>query len=161
MNPGKLFEQDFQSSVPEYAYVYRLKDCPGWVASCVCPSGASPRFMPSNDYDFALFSNGTFWALELKSTKGVSFRFDRLRTNQKVGLLRASKTVEAGLLLNFRTHGETWFMPIAVWAWLEEHLPKKSVNIKEVRKYAEMRLHGKQKITRWQWDVARFMKQWA
>jgi len=159
VNPGKLFEQDFQDSVPPEAYVYRLKDCPGWVSACTCPSGASPRFVPSNDYDYALFWRGNFWALELKSTKGVSFRYDVLRDNQRAGLLKASKIVNAGLLLNFRTAGETWYMSIGMWERLEANATKKSINIKEVRQYG-YQMHGKVKVTRWTWDVRAWMGYW-
>ena len=126
MNPGKLFEQDFQNSVPHYVYLHRLKDCPGWVSACHCPGGASPRFMPSNDYDYAMYWDGTFWALELKSTKGVSFRFDCLRTNQRDGLLVANRTpgVAAGLLLNFRKDEETWWVPIRTWLGSKKRAPR-------------------------------------
>jgi penicillin-binding protein-related factor A (putative recombinase) len=160
MNPGKLFEQDFQNSVPPDAYVYRLKDCPGWVRSCTCPSGAGPRFVPSNDYDFMLYYKGVFWALELKSTKGVSFRYDCLRPNQRKGLSQANHIVEAGLLLNFRTEGETWYISIGMWERLERDSTKKSINIKEVRKYG-YRLHGKLKVSRWVWDVQSWMELWV
>jgi penicillin-binding protein-related factor A (putative recombinase) len=159
-NPGKLFEQDFQQSVPGYAYVYRLKDCPGWVSACTCPGGASPRFVPNNAYDFILFWNGIFWAMELKSTKGVSFRFDVLRTNQWDGLEHANHThgIEAGLLLNFRTDGETWWVPWNKWKEAERTSKKKSINIKEVREIG-IRLPGKMKVVRWTWDVATWMRE--
>jgi hypothetical protein len=160
MNPGKLFEQDFQNSVPDYAYVYRLKDCPGWVSACTCPGGASPRFVPNNAW------RGNFWALELKSTKGVSFRFDVLRSNQVEGLLEANRIsgVHAGLLLNFRKEnisdgkqGETWYVPIHTWQLLEKQSKKKSMNVKEVREIG-VELTGWRKVTRTAWDVAEFMR---
>jgi len=161
MNPGKLFEQDFQNSVPHYVYLYRLKDCPGWVSACHCPGGASPRFMPSNDYDFAMFWDGKFWAMELKSTKGVSFRFDCLRSNQRSGLLSANLIhgVTAGLLLNFRKDEETWWMSIKDWARIEQHSAKKSININEVRQMG-VQMEGWRKVTRYYWDVDNWMRNW-
>jgi penicillin-binding protein-related factor A (putative recombinase) len=166
-NPGKLFEADFESSVPDYAYVYRLKDCPGWISACHCPGGASPRFVPNNGFDYLLYWSGKLWTLELKSTKGVSVRHDVLRPNQKEGLKLANRThgVHAGLLLNFRkenisdgNQGETWYVGISDWLVHERRSGKKSINVKEVRELG-VQLHGHKKVTRWSWDVASFIRE--
>lgn len=162
-NPGKLFEQDFQNSVPDDAYIYRLKDCPGWVSACTCPSGASPRFVPSNDYDYALFWDGHLWALELKSTQGVSIRHDALRSNQVSGLTRADQYegVLAGVLVEFRKYEEAWFVPIMSWLQHAGTNEKKSINIKEIREDLGYQLHGAKKVSRMRWDVRTWMMDMA
>jgi penicillin-binding protein-related factor A (putative recombinase) len=162
-NPGKLFEQDFQNSVPDFAYLYRLKDCPGWVSACTCPNGASPRFMPSNDYDYGLYWDGNFWALELKSVAGVSIRHDALRSNQKAGLSRASgfDGLHAGVLVEFRKYGEAWFIPISNWIQHQAESDKKSMNIKEIRADLGFQMHGKKLVSRMRWDVLDLLKQTA
>lgn len=161
MNPGKLFEQDFANSVPKEAYAYRLKDCPGWVSTCTCASGASPRFMPSNDYDYAVYWGRNFWALELKSVKGVSIRHDSLRDNQLIGLEYASEVdgVLAGILVEFRKENisdgnqrEAWLIPIENWVSHAESSGKKSMNVKEARELG-WEMPGWKKISRWSWDV--------
>lgn len=156
---GKLFEQDFVESVPPTAYVYRLKDCPGWVSACTCPNGASPRFMPSNDYDYVLYWQSKFYALELKSVGGVSIRHDALRSNQQAGLIKAMTVdgVQAGVLVEFRKYGEAWYIPIENWEVHREDSGKKSMNIKEVRDMG-IQLGGTKKISRWRWDVLDWMK---
>jgi penicillin-binding protein-related factor A (putative recombinase) len=158
VNPGKLFEQDFQNSVPPYVYSYRLKDCPAWVSQCECPGGGT-RFTPKNDYDYAVFWDGNLWALELKSTKAKSIRFDALRENQLAGLMAAAgKRVFAGVLVNFRTVEETWFIPILNWTARQRTSSKKSIGIAEARELG-VQLHGEKKISRWRYDVASFLRE--
>lgn len=157
MNPGKLFEQDFVNSMPLGAYAYRLKDCPAWVSQCECPGGGT-RFTPANDYDFAVFWSGNLWALELKSVKGVSLRFDALRENQANGLFKAATFpgVHAGVLVEFRQVEQAWFVPILNWAPLRLKSGKKSLNYKELVGIAT-RINGRRKRVRMQWDVASFL----
>ena len=81
INPGKVFEADFKESAEKAnIFVYRLKDCAGWRGQD--EDCSSTRFTPSNSFDFILYQDGTFYALELKSLGGTSFSFSSLR-NEK------------------------------------------------------------------------------
>lgn len=159
MNPGKLFEEDFKNSAPDWLYVYRLKDCPAWSPG----EGSSRRFTPSNDYDFFVYDKfeRAAYALELKSVKGKSIRFDALRPNQILGLVRAyDGGLDAGVLVEFRGVGEAWYIPIRGWTFLaNEEGAKKSINVDEVRNGTwAVRMPGAKKVTRWKWDVSTLLE---
>lgn len=158
-NPGKLFEQDFKASVPEDWYFYRLRDSSGaWGGSEVT------RFTPSNDFDCILYNSGTLWCLELKSVAGASIRFDALRPKQLRGLLDAANVdgVRAGVVVNLRGRGVTWYVPIWTWEWAEQVLDKKSFNLTDLLSWQEtardenwtpVLLPGARRVTRWRYDV--------
>ena len=110
MNSGKLFESQFRKSIPEYCFVYRLKD------SAQSFSGNSNvSFSWNNPCDFFIFDSNKhlFYAIECKSTKFRSMNV-QLSKDEKSSKMIKYHQIEsltemsryngliAGFLLNFR-----------------------------------------------------------
>jgi penicillin-binding protein-related factor A (putative recombinase) len=131
LKPGKQFEADFQKSIPQGYYWYRLKDCPsGWTASA--PGGQEPlrRFTPRNGYDLFMFAEGALFTLELKSVKDPRFPLSNMTDLQEQELARAHAHpgIWSGLVINFREEEETYLVPITtVWRVRTEGV--KSINL--------------------------------
>ena len=129
MNAGKKFEKNVKDSVDEEkTYFYRLRDSATSFNIKDKNTGKNPiRFSPSNDYDFILFQEGHFFALELKSTQSTAisigsdiddkttWKGKSIKFNQVKGLLKANKhnLIHAGFLLNFRKFEKTFWLDIA------------------------------------------------
>ena len=123
-NPGKQFEDDFKSSIPDRCDVTRLIDAGGW------SRGSDLRFTPKNPCDFIILSEGGLvcprgqYKIELKSTLGKSLPFGNIKTKKPGddGYERAIKFVRglvasqdkevwAGFIVNFRETNETFRIP--------------------------------------------------
>ena len=71
-NEGKKFEEDWKNSFKKVnAYFFRIKD------SAASFSGGNSSFTRSNPYDCFVLYEGYFFPMELKSTKGTSFSFEK------------------------------------------------------------------------------------
>ena len=71
-NEGKKFEEDWKNSFKKVnAYFFRIKD------SAASFSGGNSSFTRSNPYDCFVLYEGYFFPMELKSTKGASFSFEK------------------------------------------------------------------------------------
>ena len=160
LRPGKQFEADFMSSAKQVPrlYIHRVKDCGGWRQECPClPADQQTRFTPKNEYDFFMYWQGTFWALELKSVKEARFPFDRVRDRQATGLSEAAQVegIVSGFIINFRTHEQTFFLPIN--AFLALRGDKASINLKSA---ADIGVQIEQHRLRvhWRYDVEQFVR---
>lgn len=126
-NWGKRFEADWKRSTPSGVYLFRPADCGGWRRGV-----PEIRFTPSNPFDFIMYREPTMWALELKTVKGKSIRFDVLRPNQEKGLLQAAvQGVQAGVVVLFRGVDEIYYIPIQMWLTYARASSKVSMNNKE------------------------------
>lgn len=134
MNPGKRFENDFKASVPEGVYYLRLHDS----AIGFDIEHSTQRFAIKSPYDVVLCRDGQMYALELKSNQETSMSFvgssPRIQMRQVDELIKAERSgVVAGLVLNFRTFEETYFVPASVFKVFADMSGKKSVNIHDAR----------------------------
>lgn len=151
-NPGKRFEDDFRNSVPPGVYCYRLRDAGGWA------SAKELRFTPSNDYDHLLYKKPLLFTLELKSVAERRWPYSSLRDSQREGLLRAAAGgAVSGVLLNFRSEGRTFFIPIRQLLDEEQRSGKKSLNLDDAARIAAYELRGELARTRFRYAVADFV----
>ena len=105
VNAGKIFENDFISSVPPTAWHYRLRDTAGtW------QGGEGARFSISNICDFILFNQGNLFLLELKSHKGKSLPFSCIKEKHLEDLVKANEHqgIHSYMVINFRDTEETY-----------------------------------------------------
>jgi penicillin-binding protein-related factor A (putative recombinase) len=136
-NEGKVFEDDFKASIPDDVYYVRQHD-----SSIGFDIENSPqRFALKSKYDAILCKNGFMFCLELKSTKEKRLSFKgsnpEIQPKQVENLLIARRKggAEAGLIFNFRTEEETYYVRIEDFVAFTESITKKSVNIKDVRSF--------------------------
>lgn len=161
--PGKQFEADFKSSIPDRCDVTRLKDAGGW------SRGSDLRFTPKNPCDFIIFSkskklgySSVMYKIELKSTDQKSLPFANIRPKTdkltarensikftKVLVESEKKGVFACFIVNFRSTNQTYrvkasdvlkFLENAERQsipidWFEKHCPliKQTLKIKHYR----------------------------
>ena len=152
-NCGKLFEQDFKSSVLETCWVYRLRDNASSFAG-----GMNTRFTSSNICDYIMLDDitRTLFLIECKSTKGNSMSFNMIRQNQIQGLQEASKHhLVAGMLLNFRNeNNDTFFVLIDDFLDMMNSINKKSFNIKDLESIGATRVESEKKRTRYRYNMS-------
>lgn len=151
-NQGKLFEQDFQKSVPSTCWVYRLRDNASSFAN-----GNATRFTSSNICDYLLFDDiyQTLFLIECKSTQGSSVPLSMIRDTQIKGLVDASKhNLIAGLLINFRNDtNNTYFISIDNYVKMANSINKKSFNIKDLLANNAIEIYSTKKRTRYTYNV--------
>lgn len=134
MNPGKVFEQQFIKSLPDDFYKLRLHD-----SASSFGSNDALRFSMKSPFDFVLWRKPYMYCVELKSTKGKSFSFERskdehgeIHYHQIQALLEADKYgATAGLVLDFRESGTYWLDIKALRNFMNTST-KKSINEKDV-----------------------------
>jgi len=103
MTLGKSFEIDFKGSVPDEAYIRRVKDCGGW------SNATNTKFTPKNDCDFLLFINRRLYLLELKSHLGRSIPEKEIPQLEE--LVKVQKPfVLPCLVLNYRDYNLTYIL---------------------------------------------------
>lgn len=139
MNTGKKFEKNFKASVPKDFYYLRLND------PAVGFTGGTSSYAVSNPFDCLIYTGRMLHCLELKSKNGAitywreDFEADgkkhtfEIKKHQILGLQKAAghEGVFAGIIVNFRHVGETWYLPIASFLSYTGALDKKSINQKD------------------------------
>lgn len=130
MNPGKIFEQDIRSSIPDDVHYTRLRD----------PilknkgDGSGYTFGDRCPYDCIIYRYPHQYCLELKSTAGTSISYygasPMIKAHQIEELAKAASHpgVIAGLVLNYRKSGRTWFVDIRDFQCYADASTKKSLN---------------------------------
>lgn len=132
MNPGKVFEADIRSSVPDDVYYLRLRD------PILEDGRGGYRFGDRCPFDMLLYLEPVLCCLELKSTGGTSISFDganpMIKPHQLQGLREAAtKGCRAGVLLNYRRTGGTYFVSIQAFDQWRSGTDRKSINEKDTR----------------------------
>lgn len=135
MNVGKKFEADFKASVPPEVYFLRLHDS----AVGFDTVNSTQRFAPKSPYDAVLCRRGVMYALELKTTSGKSMSFDgsspNIKERQVEELLKAEGGgAVAGLVLNFRAYGQTYFIQASRFRRFMYMAGKKSISVEDARR---------------------------
>lgn len=139
MNTGKKFENNFKASVPKEFYYLRLHD------PAVGFTGGNSSYAVSNPFDCLMYTGQRLYCLELKSTQqsitywredfetdGKKHTFE-IKRHQIQGLQKAAAfpNIFAGLVINFRQAGETYYIPIDRFIAYTDVLDKKSLNAKD------------------------------
>lgn len=158
---GKQFEDNFKKSVPNYALSYRPPD-----SAQGFDVGASNklRFSRHSPCDLMVFdgTRNLFLTLELKTFQGsCSFERDKNEKGivhyyqiEKLKEFANYKRVISGLVLDFRSTGNTYFLNINDWDNLISHIEKKSFNEQDLLEYASPILIEKEKLkVNYRYDV--------
>lgn len=144
LNSGKQFEKEFMSSMPSWAWCYRLRDSAGtW------QGGDNTRFTPSNICDFMVMANRTLNLFELKTHKGKSLPLSCIKMKNLEQMIDAeiNNGIAAWFLINFRDVEETYAMK-ASWIANYTHMypEKKSIPISYVSEKGRRVPHAKKKV---------------
>ena len=165
-NAGKVFEDDFRSSVDkDRCLLIRLNDQPQSYAK-------TARFSLKPPCDFILYDSQTklFVPIELKTTKYRSMSYEdineenpnnaMIHKHQLERLLEFSKYdgVKAGLLLNFRTDEtkiqRTYYISIQNFLDMCQKINKKSVNEIDLLSIGKaIKVNGTKKRSRYIWNI--------
>lgn len=133
---GKIFEKNFQDSCKKQGiFCTRLRD-----NQLSYTTNLSTFQQP---YDFECYMFPCMYCLELKCTNLSSVSFERnkdeknkkmLHYHQIEGLHKASQHygVEAGILINFKTSGNTYYLPIESFMEFFNSTDKKSISEKDI-----------------------------
>ena len=168
-NEGKIFENAFIKSVPDYCWHKRLNDnAASW------SNGNQTRFTSTNECDFLLFDckTRTLSALELKSTSGslTYWREDfednkkkckfQIKKNQILGLEKWNNyLMNCGFILNFRNkQNRTFFVSIDDFLDYTSTLNKKSINIDDVLAMSPIEIENKLLRTNYRYNIDKFLK---
>lgn len=169
-NSGKIFEQQFKISVPDYCLLHRLNDSP----QAFKQSGLT-RFTPTNPCDFFLFDPiaRILYCLELKSTKNKFMTFEdidsveeqnkMIHKHQIKSLISFAKVenVVSGFLLNFRdeAHGteRTYFQDAVSFRRMCLSINKLSFNEMDLILNGAIKIEGKKKRVNYVWDINKFL----
>lgn len=164
-NVGKIFEENFKKSIPEYVLIYRPPD---QSQSFDMKSNSNLRFSRHSPCDFMLFDDKRrkFWTLELKSFNG-SCSFERTKTDKGIihfhqieSLKNFSqyKNVYSGFILDFRKTDNTYFLSILEWNQLADSISKKSFNENDLLSYCNPILINKKKLNvNYKYDIEQLL----
>lgn len=140
-NQGKIFEDNFKKSTPDYSLFYRLPDSAQSFGGC-----NNLRFSRKNPFDFLLWDSKKhrLFALELKSVAGKSISFERkkdeygeIHYHQIEGLNSWNKYdgIVCGFIIEFRKIETTVFIDIKDFLEITDKIPKKSFNFDDLSTY--------------------------
>ena len=139
LNVGKIFEDDFVKSLPDYVKSHRLRD------SAQAFGGSDTlRFSAKNPFDYILWDSRkhVLYALELKTVTGKSISFERSEKDKKrvihyhqiKGLNDWNKYsgIICGFIIEFRDIPKTIFLDIDTFNALVKAINKSSFTIKDI-----------------------------
>lgn len=170
-NVGKVFEQQFRKSVPDYCLLQRLADPPQSFEK-----SNLYRFSLKNPCDFFMFDskNHILYCLELKTTKAKSISFEKIDEENKnskmihkhqiLSLIDFSKyeNVTAGFLFNFRDElhnmERTYFQNIEMFMKMYNKINKSSFNEIDLILNGAVKIEGTKKRKNYVWDIENFLK---
>lgn len=141
---GKTWESDFRESFKGTKLskgIMRLYDVTNGFAGC------------NNPYDFLVFSYPNLFCFELKAVQDRRLDFAKIRPNQVEGLSKwgENKGTIAGVMVNFYTYSQIFFVPIQLILKLKES-GKKSINLDFCNEYC-YKVDGSKKRTRFRINV--------
>jgi recombination protein U len=169
-NVGKVFEEDFSSSIPSYCYVHRLRD-----SAQSYNKSKDTSFTWDNECDFFIWDSCThiFYAIECKTTKykSMSVQLDKDDKSQKMIKLHQIESLTkiseydgaiAGFFLNFRDEKNntqrTYFLNIIDFNKIIKDTEKKSINEIDIILNNGIKISGEKKRVRFRWDIDEFLK---
>lgn len=170
-NYGKVFEQQFKISVPDYCLLHRLRDS----AQSFNQSNLT-RFTWDNPCDFMLFDSiaRILYCLELKTTKNKYMTFEdidsetqrikMIHKHQILSLLEFSKfdNVMAGFIFNFRdeVHNmeRTYFQDVISFLKMCKSINKSSFNEIDLVLNGAIKINGIKQRVKYTWNIDEFLK---
>lgn len=168
-NAGKIFEEYFEKSTPDYCLVERFKDT-------AQSYNRTAKFTTNNPCDYLMFDSltRTLYFLELKTTKSTSISFDDVRKNKSDGKMIKKhqiegltkfaeyEGVEAGFLFNFRDEEKgierTFYFSIDKFNKFCYNTDKKSINEIDLILNGAIIVMGEKKRVHYYWDIDGMMK---
>ncbi|MBU3102964.1 Holliday junction resolvase RecU [Clostridium gasigenes] len=100
-NIGKVFEEEFKSSINNEHWYYRFND--GTSAYNKDIANKNIRFQAKNICDCQVMARDKLFLLELKNTKGASLPFTNIKANQVEGLSNINHNkIKAYFIVCFR-----------------------------------------------------------
>lgn len=165
MNSGKVFENDFASSLPSYCFKHRLRDS----AQSFLKQG-NMRFAWNNECDFLIFDTlrCKLFAVELKSTKykSMSIQTDENDTENKMIKYHQIKSLTEFMkydnvipcfVLNFRDEQSnsqrTYYIHIKDFNQCVGGNGKKSINEIDIINNSGIKIDGILKRTHYLWQI--------
>ena len=150
---GKKFEEDFKNSFSKKLFIYKLKDAGGW------GKAKETRFTISNMCDYIAFTGKTLLLLELKSTKGKSIPFDRIRKNQYRDLEKETgkENVIPAVVFNFRDTEETILVHINTLIEYKNTTERKSYPLNWIKDNGVI-IGQEKKRTRYKYNIEKLIK---
>ena len=170
-NVGKIFEQQFKISVPDYCLLQRLNDSPQ-----AFKQSNLTRFTRENPCDFFLFDSiaRILYCLELKTTKNKYMTFEDINSKEKqnkmvhrhqiLSLLEFSKfeNVMAGFIFNFRdeVHNmeRTYFQDAVSFHKMCKSINKSSFNEIDLILNGAIKINGIKQRVKYLWNIDEFLK---
>lgn len=165
-NIGKVLEQNWKTSCPDYLFIYRPPD-----AAQSFDMSSKLRFSQHSLCDYIMFdgNKNTLWTLELKSVAGTSISFERNKNDKGVihyyqieslKKIATHKNVCSGLIIDFRGSDHTYFLSILQWDNLINSIDKKSFNEKDLLSYTSPILIHKRKLkVNYRYDIEKFLEE--
>lgn len=147
-NPGKKFEEDFESSVPENLLCERYKDSP-------------IRFRKvHNPADFWINTGKLVLLVECKSTKSVSLPLNNIGMEQVWKMIERTCKLNTfgGFAINFRSLSKTYFVFLEDFLyWYLCEYDRESLSLEWVRTHG-YEIPSARKIKRYRYGVASLLK---
>lgn len=161
-NFGKIFEQNWQNSIPDDIYFMRIKD-----SASSYNRTSNTSYTCNNPYDYFMLYEGFFIPMELKSTKDKSFSIQSekeengkdIKYHQIKSLEKAQKykNVISGFILDFRNY-DTYWLSIYDFEKIIEKTKKKSINLKEVEDNGGVKINKKLMKVNYKYDVLELLQ---
>ena len=170
-NVGKIFEEQFKISVPNYCLLQRLNDSPQ-----AFKQSNLTRFTRENPCDFFLFDSiaHILYCLELKTTKNKYMTFEdidseeqqnkMIHKHQILSLLEFSKfdNVMSGFIFNFRDEihnmERTYFQDAESFNKMCKSINKSSFNEMDLILNGAIKINGIKKRVKYTWNIDEFLK---
>lgn len=161
-NVGKIFEQNWKKSIPDYIFYYRPPD-----SAQSFGNNQNLRFSAKSPCDCFLFDGNTLYTLELKcvGTKSISFERDKtdrgvIHKHQIDNLTKFStyKNVISGFIFDFRLSEKTYFCNIRDFNHMINTIGKKSFNeIDLFESCTPIEINKKKLKVNYRYDIEKFL----
>ena len=143
-NQGKIFESQWEASVPDYVKIYRPPDQAQSFGDR--SSSKKIRFSRKSPFDFLLWDskNRLLYSLELKTKEGKSISFERTKEDSgdihyyqidELNKWNKFDGIISGLVIEFREIHKVVFIGIDEMNKLMEVIPKKSFCFDDLELY--------------------------
>lgn len=177
ISSGKIFEQSFSSSIPDYCMKHRLRD-----SAQSFTTHSDTRFSWDNECDFFLFDDRRrlLYAIECKTTKYKSMSWESEQEYEQNKAMKKTSTrmikwhqikslnnfdkfnyLIPCFILNFRNEEtndqRTYFIHIRNFMKMINSLNKKSFDEMDLILNGAIKIKGMKKRTRYAWDINEFL----
>lgn len=163
-NIGKVFEQNWKNSIPDYIFYYRPPD-----QAQAFEFNQKLRFSAKSPCDCFIFNGDFLYALELKSVGTNSISYEREKSDKgiihkyQIDSLRdfsKYRNTICGFILDFRLSEKTYFCSINNFIQMINIVNKKSFNEKDLLLYGNPLVIKKEKLkVNYRYNISQFLKE--